>query len=143
MEQIIYSAITWVDEKNILGQEYVNWLEKEHLPELSSQPGFNSVRRVKIEELDENKFMLYHRDGEKSYHDSKGGKPPFSAGRWASWYIKVKGGWERIKGSGLTNMGGYDDFIKEVTKILKEFKSMDKKNIIKFCIQMSEPVLQM
>jgi hypothetical protein len=66
------------------------------------------------EELDENKFMLYHRDGEKSYHDSKGGKPPFSAGRWASWYIKVNGGWERYKKEiPMSNMGGYDDFIKE------------------------------
>ena len=34
MEQIIYSAITWVDEKNILGEEYVNWLAKEKFMEL-------------------------------------------------------------------------------------------------------------
>ena len=33
-------------------------------------------------------------------------------------------------------------FIKEVKKILKVFKSMDKINIIKFCIKMSDPVLQ-
>ena len=68
--------------------------------------------------LRENKFMLYHRNGEKSYHDSKGGKPPFSAGRWASWYIKVKGGWERYsKEVGRSNMGGYDDFIKEEVEL--------------------------
>lgn len=84
MEQIIYSAITWVDEKNILGQEYVNWLEKEHLPELSSQPGFNSVRRVKIEELDENNWQGYQiimeiekRDDLETYFNSESRKKAF------------------------------------------------------------------
>ena len=35
-----------------------------------------------------------------------------------------------------------NDFIKEITKILKEFKIMDKINIIKYCIKMSDPVIQ-
>tara|TARA_Y100001970_G_scaffold36629_1_gene45256 strand:+ start:477 stop:803 length:327 start_codon:yes stop_codon:yes gene_type:complete len=59
MEKVIYSAITWVDENKEMGKEYVKWLENVHLPELSSQPGFISVRRVKLEELDKNKWQGY------------------------------------------------------------------------------------
>ena len=57
--KIIYSAITWVDEKNKVGIDYIKWLEKEHLPELFSQPGFTSVRRVKLEQKDKNGWQGY------------------------------------------------------------------------------------
>ena len=59
MEKVIYSAITWVDEEKEMGKKYVMWLENEHLPELSSQPGFTSVRRVKLEEVDKNQWQGY------------------------------------------------------------------------------------
>ncbi len=57
--KIIYSAITWVDDKKDMGTEYIKWLEKEHLPELFSQPGFISVRRVKLEQKDKNNWQGY------------------------------------------------------------------------------------
>ena len=59
MGKIIYSAITWVDEDKELGKEYISWLEEEHLPELSLQPGFNSVKRVKLEEMNTDKWQGY------------------------------------------------------------------------------------
>tara|TARA_B100000586_G_scaffold173143_1_gene126397 strand:+ start:2021 stop:2344 length:324 start_codon:yes stop_codon:yes gene_type:complete len=57
--KIIYSAITWVDEKKEMGNDYIKWLEKEHLPELFLQPGFISVRRVKLEQKDKNNWQGY------------------------------------------------------------------------------------
>ena len=59
MEKVIYSAITWVDEEKEMGKKYAMWLENAHLPELSSQPGFTSVRRVKLEEVDKNQWQGY------------------------------------------------------------------------------------
>jgi len=84
MAKIIYSAITWVDKKKDMGREYIRWLENEHLPELSSQPGFNSVKRVKLEEMDQNQWQGYqiimeidNRDDLETYFNSNSRKEAF------------------------------------------------------------------
>tara|TARA_B110001454_G_C12600088_1_gene384059 strand:+ start:120 stop:449 length:330 start_codon:yes stop_codon:yes gene_type:complete len=84
MGKIIYSAITWVDEDKELGKEYISWLVNEHLPELSLQPGFNSVKRIKLEEMNKNQWQGYQiimeiekREDLETYFNSKSRKDAF------------------------------------------------------------------